>query len=163
MKVIIMSQSDIIGGAFRAAFRLHKSLLAYGLESRMRVGVKKSDLVSVEGPQDRLGKALGFVRPVMGRTIMRLQKTNNPVPHSPAILPSCMVDEINKSTADVVNLHWVCGEFLSIEDIGRIRKPVVWTLHDMWAFSGVENYGPDSSNARWQNGYTADNRHNKRS
>ena len=158
MKVIIMSQSDIIGGAFRAAFRLHKSLMAYGVESRMRVGVKKSDIISVDGPQGRLSKALGLARPLVGRAIMRLQKTDNPVPHSPAILPSCLVNEINKSTADVINLHWVCGEFLSVEDIGRIRKPIVWTLHDMWAFSGAENYSPDNEDARWRNGYTANNR-----
>jgi glycosyltransferase involved in cell wall biosynthesis len=158
MKVVIMSQSDILGGAARAALRLHKSLMACVMESRMRVGNKKSDLISVDGPQGRLSKALGLVRPFLGRTLMRLQKTNNSILHSPAILSSGLVDEINSSPADVINLHWVCDEFLSVEDIGRIRKPVVWTLHDMWAFSGAEHYGPDNSNARWQNGYTVNNR-----
>ncbi len=158
MKILIVNTSDILGGAARAAFRLHKSLMVSGIESRMRVGVKKSDLVSVDGPQRRLGEALGIARPFLGQTLMRLQKTNNSILHSTAILPSCLVDEINTSPADVINLHWVCGEFISVEDIGRIRKPIVWTLHDMWAFSGAEHYGPDNSNARWQNGYTADNR-----
>jgi len=159
MKILIVNTSDILGGAARAAFRLHKSLISFGLESRMRVGVKKSDLISVSGPESKFSKALGIVRPLLGQALMRLQKTNNPTLHSPAILPSCLVDEINTSPADVINLQWVCDEFLSVEDIGRIRKPVVWTLHDMWAFSGAEHYGPDDSNARWKNGYTADNRH----
>ena len=120
MKSLIVNTSDILGGAARAAFRLHKSLMAYGLESRMRVGVKKSDLVSVDGPQTRLSKALGLVRPFLGWVLMRLQKTNNSILHSPAILPSGLVDEINTSPADVINLHWVCGEFLSVEDIGPV-------------------------------------------
>jgi len=41
-----------------------------------------------------------------------------------------IVNKINKSNADIVNLHWVNG-MLSIEDIGKITKPLVWTLHDM--------------------------------
>jgi len=158
MKVLIVNTCDILGGAARAAFRRHNALMACGIESRMRVGVKKSDLISIDGPQGSLGKALGLARPFMGRALMRLQKTNNTILHSPAILPSGLVDEINTSTADVINLHWVCGEFLSVEDIGRIRKPLVWTLPDMWAFSGAEHYGADNANARWKNGYTAYNR-----
>jgi glycosyltransferase involved in cell wall biosynthesis len=158
MKTMIVSSSDSIGGAPRAALRLHKALMAGGLESRMRVGIKKSDLVSVDGPQTRAGKIMYSARRFLGQTLMRLQKTDDSIFHSPAILPSCLVDGINTSPADVINLHWVCDEFLSVEDIGRIRKPVVWTLHDMWAFSGAEHYGPDNSHARWQNGYTKDNR-----
>ena len=158
MKTLIVSSSDSIGGAARAALRLHKFLMAGGLESRMLVGIKKSDLVSVDGPQTRLGKILYSARRFLGQTLMRLQKTDNSFFHSPSILPSYLVDRINTSPAHVINLHWVCDEFLSIEDIGRIRKPVVWTLHDMWAFSGTEHYGLDNSNARWQNGYTKDNR-----
>ena len=45
--------------------------------------------------------------------------------------------KINKSNYDLINLHWVQGEFISIESIGKITKPIVWTLHDTWAFSGV--------------------------
>jgi len=155
---MIVNASDIIGGAARAALRLHKSLMAGGLESRMRVGIKKSDIISIDGPKNKLGKAIGLARPFLGQVFMGLQKADRSIFHSPAILPSCIVDKINTSPADVINLHWVCDEFLSIEDIGRIRKPLVWTLHDMWAFSGSEHYGPDNSNARWQNGYTKDNR-----
>ena len=39
---------------------------------------------------------------------------------------------------------------LSIADIAKIKKPIVWTLHDMWAFCGAEHYTTDK---RWINGY----------
>ena len=45
----------------------------------------------------------------------------------------------------------------SIKDIGRINKPVIWTLHDMWAFCGAEHTSWDN---RWQDGYTKKNRLN---
>jgi glycosyltransferase involved in cell wall biosynthesis len=44
---------------------------------------------------------------------------------------------------------------MSVADIARLRKPVVWTLHDMWAFCGAEHYTEDN---RWQEGYTVHNR-----
>jgi glycosyltransferase involved in cell wall biosynthesis len=52
-------------------------------------------------------------------------------------------------------LHWVQGETLSIAEIGRLRKPVVWTLHDMWSFCGAEHLAQDS---RWRDGYRKNNR-----
>ncbi len=38
--------------------------------------------------------------------------------------------------ADVVHLHWINHGFINVQDIGRWRKPVVWTMRDMWAFTG---------------------------
>ncbi len=158
MTPLLLSQSDSIGGAARATLRLHKALLGHGIESRMRVGVKKSDLATVDGPPGKLGMAVGLVRPYVGGLLMYLQKSLNPILHSPAILPSGIIRSINASSADVLNLHWINNEFLTIEDIGRLRKPIVWTLHDMWPFCGAEHYAPDDIAARWRNGYLPDNR-----
>lgn len=57
-----------------------------------------------------------------------------------------------------MNLHWVTDGFLSIEDIGAITKPIVWSLYDMWPFCGTEHYGVDSPDARWRTGYSRENR-----
>ena len=158
MKVLLLSHADMYGGAARATARLHKALLDSGVQSRMRLSVKKSDLTTVDGPQGHVGKALSLLRPTLGSLLMRVQQSANPVTHSPALLPSGLVTELNRSDADVLNLHWVNSEFLSIEDIGRLRKPLVMTLHDMWAFCGAEHYAPDDMEARWRMGYTPDNR-----
>ena len=107
---------------------------------------------------DNLGKVMGLVRPFLGQALCVCKKRTITILCSPAILPSGLVGEINNSSADVVNLHWICGEFLSVEDIGQIRKPIVWTLHDMWAFSGAEHYVLDDSSVRWRNGYAAHKR-----
>jgi glycosyltransferase involved in cell wall biosynthesis len=47
---------------------------------------------------------------------------------------------------------------MSIEDIGRITKPMVMTLHDMWGFCGGEHYATDDNTARWRRGYDASSR-----
>ena len=55
-------------------------------------------------------------------------KTKNSILHSPSFLSSSWVKKINMSDADVVNLHWVQHEMLSVSDISKINKPLVWTL-----------------------------------
>ena len=54
---------------------------------------------------------------------------------------------------DLVHLHWVQGEMISIESIGRINKPLVWTLHDNWAFLGSEHLPLNESDIRYKEGY----------
>ena len=53
------------------------------------------------------------------------------------------VNEINSDESLIIHLHWICN-FLSIEDIANIKKPIVWTLHDMWPFCGSEHYSFDA-------------------
>jgi glycosyltransferase involved in cell wall biosynthesis len=88
-----------------------------------------------------------------GALLRRLQYSSNRAEHSPNLLPSRWARAINASDADVVNLHWMGAETMSVADIGRIEKPVVWTLHDMWAFCGSEHLADTGPSARWRRGY----------
>lgn len=38
--------------------------------------------------------------------------------------------------ADLLHLHWIGFNYLPISSWARLRQPVVWTLHDSWAFTG---------------------------
>jgi len=159
MKIKIVSTSDSSGGAARAAFRLHRTFLASSLESRMRVAEKQSGLTSIDGSDGKLmAKGWRVLRRNLAISLMRLQTSPNSNTHSPSFFSSGIINELNENVADVINLHWVCSEFLSVEDVGRISKPVVWTLHDMWAFCGAEHYAPEDGSARWRSGYMAENR-----
>jgi glycosyltransferase involved in cell wall biosynthesis len=158
MRPLLVSYSDLSGGAARAAFRLHQAFREASIDSRMRVAVKQSDVWSVDGPTSNFGMGLNLSRHYLGSLVGGLQKSVGSVRHSVNIMPSSCGLQINASDADVANLHWIAGETISIEAIGRIRKPVVWTLHDMWAFCGSEHYADDSEAARWRHGYQGDNR-----
>jgi glycosyltransferase involved in cell wall biosynthesis len=100
-------------------------------------------------------KVLAKVRRRMDALPRKLFRTGDPIAHSSAWLPSNWLIKIHDSDADLVHLHWVAGDMLSIKDIGAIRKPIVWTLHDMWAFCGAEHY---SEELRWKEGYLPHNR-----
>ena len=158
MKTLLLSHSDAYGGAAKAASRMNAALASSGADSTMRVAFKQSDSRIVAGPRGSLAQCGKLLRSMAGKLAMSLQQPADQVLHSPAALPSGIVGSVNRSSADVVNLHWICDEFLSVRDIARIRKPLVWTLHDMWAFCGAEHYADDDSSARWRSGYDRYNR-----
>ena len=153
MKPLLLSNEDGGGGAGRAAFKLHRALRAQGVESLLQVRSKTTDSPTVIITLPLLRKAIGRVAAELRPHVMRIQQSANPTHRSPAWYSLGIVNELNTSEADVLHLNFVTG-LLSIEDIGRLTKPLVWRLSDMWAFSGTEHYGDDGPKARWRVGYT---------
>jgi glycosyltransferase involved in cell wall biosynthesis len=156
-RIGILNHSDGGGGASRAAYRLYRGLQAAGVKPTMTVRQKVTGDWTI-ATTSKYAKAANFARSRFGGYLMMLQKTGNANMHSANVLPSNLAEAINDGATDVVNLHWLGGESMSIEDIGRIRKPAVWTLHDMWAFCGAEHYTGDGADARWRTGYLDGNR-----
>lgn len=137
MKILIVNTSDIQGGAARAAYRLHKALLAEGVDSQMLVQSKASDDFTVLGPQTKFQKAIYKIRPTLDSLPVQGYKDRTNTLFSPAWLPfSGVVEKINALNPDVVHLHWIAGGMMRIEDLAKIKAPIVWSLHDNWAFTG---------------------------
>ena len=137
MKIIHINTNDIQGGAARAAYRIHKGLRGIGMDSKMLVQSKTSDDKTVIGPDNKVKKVLARLRPTLDSTAKKIFAGGSKAIFSPAWLPfSGIPSQIECITPDIVHLHWICGGMLRIEDLKRIHKPIIWTLHDMWAFSG---------------------------
>jgi glycosyltransferase involved in cell wall biosynthesis len=158
MKVLHLSHSDIIGGAARASYRLHKALLKSDIDSKIMVRIKKSDDWTIQGPKSHISKLTNTFRATLGRALTNLQHSENMNLHSCNWLTSSWAKKINATDADLVHIHWIGNETLSIKDIGKIEKPIIWTMHDMWPFCGTEHYAEDQIDSRWTTGYTQKNR-----
>jgi glycosyltransferase involved in cell wall biosynthesis len=141
MKILIVNTSDIQGGAARAAYRLHKSLLNSGIDSQMLVQSKSSDNYTVTGPQTKLQKAMCKLRPTLDSLPVKFYKNRTKTLFSLSWFGfNGMVEKINEINPDIVHLHWICAGMMRTEDIANIKAPVVWSLHDMWAFTGGCHY-----------------------
>jgi len=58
--------------------------------------------------------------------------------------------------ADIIHIHWPHRSFINLkelEKIGALGKPIVWTLHDMWAMTGGCHYTADCLNYLKQCGH----------
>ena len=137
MKILHLNTSDISGGAARAAYRIHKGLQEMGIDSKMLVQTKLSDDRTVIDPGNKLKKGLALLRPTLDSTFKNLFSGGSKTIFSSAWLPfSGIPSQIKSISLDIVHLHWICGGMLRIEELGQIKKPIIWTLHDMWAFTG---------------------------
>lgn len=142
MKIVIVSSSDLYGGAARAAYRLHRSLLNENIDSTMVVQKKVSDDYTVIGPKSRFKALVEGLRPALDHIIMRIFKSK--VLFSSSYFPlSSIVDKVNDLKPDIVHLHWITGGTLRIEDLKKIKAPIIWSCHDMWPFTGGCHYDID--------------------
>lgn len=142
MNVLHINQSDTSGGAAIAGYRLHSTLLKQGIESHLLVGRKltadaRVDLVARKGILDRglvLAGQLVGLNYALSLNGWHMRKHR-------------FVQE-----ADVVNLHNLHSGYLNylfLKPLVR-TKPIVFTLHDMWGFTGHCAYSFDCE--RWRRG-----------
>ena len=65
-----------------------------------------------------------------------------------------LINQIKKYDPDVIHLHNLHGYYLNIEILfdylKKSDKPVVWTLHDCWAFTGHCSYFDFVGCDKWQ-------------
>jgi glycosyltransferase involved in cell wall biosynthesis len=145
MRIAHVSTLDIRGGAARAAYRLHRGLIGLGHDSVLLT----ADKASTDGTVHRVD-AGSDAADLRQRALQRLQRDyidaqRTPISNTLFILPYPGYDlsrhpEIR--AADVINLHWVSRlqSPVTVQRLLRLGPPVVWTLHDMWAFTGGCHY-----------------------
>jgi len=145
VKIAQVCTFDIHGGAARASYRLHRGMIALGQESLLLVLDKTSTDDTVR--QLHAGPAADefAVRCLRGIQRHYIDANRTPISNTLFSLPYpgydlTALDEI--VTADVINLHWVAllQSPVTIRGLLGLGKPVVWTLHDMWAFTGGCHY-----------------------
>lgn len=158
MKALHINRWDIVGGAARAAYGVHNALLGVGVESRMQVQIKASDDWLITGPASTRARNVGRLKGALGRVVTGLQSDPEGGPRKGSWFPSRLAPGLNASDTDVVHLHWIAEETFSPQELPRIDRPLIWTLHDMWPFCGCEHYAPEGDTARWKSGYTRANR-----
>lgn len=140
MRILHISTSDTRGGAARGSYWLHRALCEAGIDSVMLVGRKYSDderVLSFSGVtapvRERLRDALDQV-PLRG-----YRKTDESF-WTVGWVPRRLTSSVASLRPDLVHLHWFGGGFLPISALTNLSVPLVWTLRDMWAFTGGCHY-----------------------
>lgn len=143
MNVLLVSTYDIEGGAARSAYRLHQGLRGKGICSQMLVQDKSSNDVTVFAPKTRLDQGIARARLTLDALPLKFSRKRDSSTFSLQWLPDGIVPKITQFEPDVINLHWMGEAFLQAETIAKFNKPLVWTLHDMWAFTGGCHYNQE--------------------
>lgn len=157
MKIVLLNTSERSGGAAVAANRLMHALKGEGHDVKLIVRDKQTDspdVVSVNASfLNRLINkirfiwerlciyvATGFNREILFQ--VSIANTGTDVSLHPWI-----------QQADVIHIHWINQGFLSLNDISKLiklKKPIIWTMHDLWITNGIYHY-PDKEVSSWLN------------
>lgn len=151
MKIIHINTCDIIGGAARAAYRLHRGLLSLGRESCLMIAHRTIDDPTLVCPTWPRSLSARVYRKILRGKIcldFKSYKHTRPDGYEPftddrSIYGACLWKHLH--SADIINLHWVSGfiDYVSFFTTVSNKAPVVWTLHDMNAFTGGCHYDFD--------------------
>lgn len=151
MKVLHISTIDG-GGAGLAAYRLHKALLKEGIDSLMLVAEKTVDENTIiqaeqspqllyQPPQSYVLRKFEKVMRRRGHFLTRFESVQKEMEKKqncyPNVFFTSSISTYDLSThplvqeADIIHLHWI-QNFLNFDDFfEKVKKPIVWTLHDL--------------------------------
>jgi glycosyltransferase involved in cell wall biosynthesis len=140
MNVLHINVSDINGGAARATYRLHKGLENIGVKSQLLVQEKYSDDKMVIAPTIKLSQGIARAKQSIDALPLKFYHKRIGSTFSPQWLPDKVASHVAQIAPNVINMHWTNGAFMQIETVTKLKRPLVWTLHDMWAFTGGCHY-----------------------
>ncbi len=151
MRILHLNTSDINGGAARAAYRLNQGLILKGVESRMFVrdkGTISESIIKYKYPSG-LNKSYYRIYKYWIERDFNRYRTSRPggfelFSDDRTPLKTGFFDQLPE--ADIYHLHWISG-FVDLPAVFKnLNKPVVWTLHDMFPFTGGCHYNSGCEN-----------------
>ena len=164
MKILHLNYTDTGGGAAIAALNLVEAQNKNGTDATL--GVIKHQTASpfvltvlkkrafYNKVIDTIKFFFKYIKDGLSISNFLFFKTTNGIQHSKNNKTLADIKWINNSDFDIVHLHWINADMLSIKDIAKIKKPIVWTMHDSWPFCGAEHHPNVLENDnRYQTGY----------
>lgn len=143
-KVLHIVADSLTGGAARGAYWLHLGLLELGVHSvvlnNARDGSTGVEVHSLAATPIKKLKFLWFA--LLGRLFTFFYFKKKPRIFSTGFVGVDITKHPDYYDADVVHLHWVNG-LLPTHILKKIKKPIVWTVRDMWPFTGGCHYSMD--------------------
>lgn len=149
MKVLFVNTNDRAGGAARAAMRIMQGVKQCGVEAKMFVKhktIKAENVVSIWQfiPINPIYKVCDWIATKIKNQWQHYKwhpyKRTKQNFFFSDLRSTRIHGALQKLDYDIVHLHWINHRFLDLEELAKIRKPIVWTLHDSWAFCGVCHY-----------------------
>lgn len=153
IRVFSVCTSDTHGGAARAAYRIHQGVRSLGVDSRMFVKNKESQDPNVSAlaefvPNNPIYNVWDWCANKVKNKIQHHywnQYPNKDVNYKSDLRGTRLHGALQKLNYDVLHLHWINNRFLDIRELSKIHKPIVWTMHDSWPFTGICHVPMDCS------------------
>lgn len=141
MKVVHFNTTKS-GGAYRAARRIHEAVSKQGVDSAMLFVHGESENDSIAWHWQEKIKHKLFCR--MNNAGLKRYDVNRYFSTDRHGFDITDLQECKE--ADILHFHWISDGMISVKSMGKLMrsgKPVVWTMHDMCAFTGGCHYSEE--------------------
>lgn len=147
MKILFTNATSVKGGAARASLRNFDALKKMGANVEFWVDQKGQHRSDVNGfTHSWLKKKYHqLLYRIERRKILKLRNPQGGF-WSVSKLNRYNVQQLLHQQPAIVHLNWINDNFLSVGELAKLDMPVVWTFHDMWAFTGGCHYSGDCTN-----------------
>jgi len=144
MRVVHIVGDDIGSGAGRGAYWLHLGLLEMNVNSKL---IMRPNGTPPEIDEGVIPIYSGFLGKVINRTIRMREKlpllaypNRRNYIFSTGLFGYQFNEILEAVGCDIVHLHWINRSMLALETLRKLRWPIVWTMRDMWPFTGGCHY-----------------------
>jgi len=133
LRIVHIGTADKVGGAARAQWRMHESLLAQGIDSRILCGFKSAEDERVAQVPAMSSLPAKAVRKLAHKAERLTGREYHLLPWGKRFLQHPWIKQ-----ADVIHLHNLHGGFFPIKLLPKLAKiaPLVWSVHDLWPTTG---------------------------
>lgn len=144
MKVVHLVAGSLTGGAARGAYWLHRGLIKEGVNSILITNGQDSlDDPSVISLSDTKARRVKTVAINQANNLpLKLYPKKQSRIFSTGFFGRGISDLDCINDADLIHLHWING-LISLRAISNFKQPIVWTIRDMWPFTGGCHYAMD--------------------
>lgn len=146
-KILIISWSDLYGGAARACYQTYQSLKSY---KNIDLFVQKKISIDKKVKTYKSQTINLLIRRYFSLIAYKLRFSKHDYSYN--LIKSDILKKADVDKYDILNIHWINSETLSLFDLIKIKQKVVMTLHDMWAFCGSEHYLYNKPSLYFKNG-----------
>ena len=152
IKVLHVVGGSLNNGAAKGANILHEALLSLNVESKLlndsiiKINLKNTNSFN----KNIIFINNNFIKKLTSKTLIFFEKFLKSIYlHSPreTFTLGFFGFDITKleeyKNADIIHIHWLNQGFIKFKSLSKINKPVIWTMRDMWAFTGGSHYSMD--------------------
>ncbi|MDZ7611975.1 MAG: glycosyltransferase family 4 protein [Candidatus Moranbacteria bacterium] len=138
MKILHIVAGDLNGGAAKGAYCLHKGLLELGLDSKILTNSVTTfgDERVVSVAAGKKGRIRNMIRGQFDSLSASLYRKREKIIFSTGFFGFDFTKTKEYKEADIIHLHWINNGFVNIKHLRKVKKPIVWTIRDMWPMTG---------------------------
>jgi glycosyltransferase involved in cell wall biosynthesis len=148
MKVLHIVAGELTGGAAKGAYNLHRGLIKVGVDSKILTNSLNTlgdervrSVISNKGLRIR-----NIIRNQLDSLPSFIYKNREKRIFSTGFFGLNLTKIKEYKEADIIHLHWINNGFVNIKHLNKVKKPIVWTMRDMWPMTGGCHYSLDCEN-----------------